>query len=194
LIIDSIEALNIHPFDYEIIINGPPQYNSIADRSDHISVSNDWKPQWITRQKNDIARRARYDNIVLLHDYIVFDQDWYTEFEKFGDDWDVCMNCIINNDGTRFRDWVLWEPQWVDYNDHSQTRNMYVSGSYFCVKKDFFLRNPLDERLYWGQEEDVIWSKQVRPFWNYKCNSQSKVRLLKYKHTHTPGVAQRIES
>ena len=140
---------------------------------------------WLTRKKNIIAQKAKFNNLVLLHDYIVFDRDWYNAMINFGDDWDVCMNCMINADGTRYRDWVTWNPiYFVDYADTSKTKEMYVSGGYFCVKKSFMLEHPLDEKLYqYGAPnqmhgEDVEWSMSVRNIWKYRCNSQAKVRLL----------------
>ena len=52
--------------------------------------------------------QALYENIVYMHDYFMFDKDWYSEFVKFGSDWQVCMNQIkdINNciiDDLRFQ-------------------------------------------------------------------------------------------
>jgi hypothetical protein len=58
---------------------------------------------------------------------------------------------------------------------------MYVSGSYFCAKKEFMLKNPLDEKLGWNQCEDIEWSFRIRNFWNYRCNDKSVVKFLKYK-------------
>ena len=58
---------------------------------------------------------------------------------------------------------------------------MYISGAYFCAKKQFMLKYPLDETLIWGQGEDVEWSFRSREIWNYKCNPNSIVKLLKYK-------------
>ena len=73
----------------------------------------------------------------------------------------------------------------LNYDDQERTSEMYISGAYFCVKKDFLLENPLDEALTWGQGEDVEWCRVLRERWTYRCNKRSKVNLLKLKgNTH----------
>jgi hypothetical protein len=146
-----------------------------------INFDDDDKPAWITKKKNLVAQNAKYENLCIMHDYIILNDNWLNGFKDFYD-WDVCMNPIYTIDNLRFRDWVTWEPvTFVDYKDQSKTQDMYVSGSYFCVKKQFLLDNPLDETKRWGESEDVEWSLRCRKKWNYKCNSNSSVRLLKWK-------------
>jgi len=58
---------------------------------------------------------------------------------------------------------------------------MYISGTYFCVKKKFFLKFPLNERLFWGEGEDVEWSLRIRKVTKFKMNSKSVVKYLKLK-------------
>jgi len=45
------------------------------------------------------------------------------------------------------------------------------------------LANMLDEKLMWGESEDVAWSKQTihNPATNYRMNVNSTVHLLKQK-------------
>jgi hypothetical protein len=170
--------------DYEVILVGPD--NPLIDLTEYkariINFDNDEKPAWITKKKNIIAQNAQNDLLCVMHDYITLEKGWFDGFNYFGYDWDVCMNPILTVDKLRFRDWVTWEPvKFVDYSDHSRIRDMYVSGSYFCVKKEFLLNNPLDETKRWGESEDVEWSLRCRDKWNYKCNPYSKVKLLKWK-------------
>lgn len=182
----SIVSQNIDD-KFEIIIVGgsDPQ----LEYTTHIPFDESIKEGWISKKKNIIANVANYDNIVLMHDYIYLDDLWYHHFKNFSDDWDVCMNSVINHDGQRHRDWITW-PEWcpekdmifLDYEDHSKTEEMYVSGSYFCVKKDFLLSYPINEELCWGKGEDVEWSSRIRHVWNYKCNPDCKVLLLKDKY------------
>jgi hypothetical protein len=58
---------------------------------------------------------------------------------------------------------------------------MYISGAYFCVKKDFYLANPLNESLFWGESEDVEWSCRVRKLTDFKINTKSSVTYTKLK-------------
>jgi hypothetical protein len=172
--------------DFEIIIVGGNDMSLPKVR--HLPFNESERQGWITKKKNLIAQEATHNNICLMHDYVFLYEDWYKNFEKFGDDWDVCMNSIINLDGQRFRDWITchaWCPEgdiiFLDYDDWNRTQQMYISGTYFCIKKKFLLENPLDEKLSWGQGEDVLWSRDMRTKWNYKCNGDSKVGLLKKK-------------
>ena len=58
---------------------------------------------------------------------------------------------------------------------------MYISGAYWIAKKEFMLKNPLNEILKWGQGEDVEWSLRVRELTEFKINANSIVKLMKYK-------------
>ena len=49
------------------------------------------------------------------------------------------------------------------------------------MKKDFFIRNLLDEKLRWGEGEDFEWSKRVREKANIVFNNNSCVSYLKDK-------------
>jgi hypothetical protein len=186
-IIDSIELLGIP--NYEIIIIGGTPHERKNTR--HIQFNEDSGPASLTKKKNIITENANLENIVYLHDYIAFNADWYTEFIKFGNNFNVCMNQILNNDGTRYRDWCLWCD---DGNNYVKTANylipydmvhlsgmMYISGAYWVAKKEFMLKNPLNEILKWGQGEDVEWSLRVRNHTEFKINVNSIVKLIKHK-------------
>jgi hypothetical protein len=190
-IIESIEVLKIP--NYEILIVGETKlkHNKITI----ISFDETKKRNWITRKKNLSAQFANYENIVFLHNYVYFEETWYEEFLKFGNDFDVCMNQIINYDNTRFRDWLIWMHNDIEidhiltenlelmipYDSTHLTKYMFISGTYWVAKKDFSLKYPQDETLCWNQEEDVAWSKIVREHTTFKFNPKSIVRLLKYK-------------
>jgi len=185
-IIDSIENQKIP--NYEIIIIG----NTNIKREKTIVKPFDEtiKKMWITKKKNIITTNAKYENIVYLHDYVYFLDDWYREFLKYGNDWDLCMNQILNADNTRYRDWTLWlhdssvlnsRGLILPYDITHLTKYMYFSGAYWVAKKYVMERFPLDENLMWGQGEDVKWSKQVRNHYDFKINEKSIVKLMKQK-------------
>jgi hypothetical protein len=69
----------------------------------------------------------------------------------------------------------------IPYTMTHLSRYMYFSGAYWVAKKDVMLEFPLDERLSWGQSEDVTWSMQVREKYNFSINSHSVVQLIKHK-------------
>jgi len=190
LIHKSIMGQNIDD-SFEILIVGGRDLG--LPHSLYIPFDENIKPAWITKKKNIIARKAQYPNLCIMHDYFALDKDWYSNFQIFGDDWDVCMNALIMVSGRRFRDWTTWAKRCKEgkvtplpYTDHSRTHEMYVSGGYFCVKKTFLLENPFNEGLTWGKGEDVEWSDRICKKWNYKCNPHSKVHLLKPKGNEVP--------
>jgi hypothetical protein len=187
-IIMSIRQQNIP--EYEIILVGDSSLLPHIDDETNIKKINfneNILPMWITKKKNIIAQVAQYENLSIHHDYVSLGDKWYKNFNKFGYDWDVAMTRIEQINGMRYRDWVRWDPvEYLDYKNNTETQNMYVSGSYFCIKKQFFLNNPFDERITWGHGEDVEWSKRIRSFWKYKCNWKSKVQFCKPKDCYPP--------
>jgi hypothetical protein len=190
IIIDSIVNLKIP--NYEILLIGE---NLKSKNARCITFDESFKPGWITKKKNILCQEAKYENIVLLHDYIYFHPSWYIGFQEFGNNFDVAMNIILNLDGSRFRDWCL-NPYSVippkgpiinrefllPYNEVSLIEKMYISGTYWVAKKQFMLDNPLDENLLWGESEDLKWSEIVNKKTIFKMNTRSVVQCLKYKH------------
>jgi hypothetical protein len=177
-VIDSIKNQNIP--SYEILVMGNDDYLPTEDTT-YVNMSSE--QQFVTNKKNKIAEIAKYENLVLIHDYYLFDKDWYTGYLNFGDDWDVCSNPQYLINGKRhFTDWVTWDhpthPQWtsLDYNDWSQTKYMYQSGGYMLVKKNFLLDIPFEQNRLWGTAEDVEWSLRMRDKANWKCNPYSTVK------------------
>ena len=181
-VIDSIKALNI--LDHEILLIGPKN----DQFKNTIEFDETQKEGWITRKKNMLVDSAKYDNVVVMHDYYTFDSDWYKNFVEFGDDWDVCSNAQLLINGNRhFTDWVTWDspifPRYtaMSYDDWSHTRCMYQSGGYMIVKKDFYKKFPKNEEMTWGTAEDVEWSLRMRTSAKWKCNGKS---IVKHNKVH----------
>lgn len=189
-IFKSIRDLSIP--EYEILLIGGDS-NEFFNSAEDVRVVNfdeSQKPKWITRKKNILANEAKYDNIVLMHDYHIFDKDWYVNFKSFGVDWEICSCPQYLITGARNpMDWSLWDKPdhgraWsLDYDDWSQTQYMYISGGFFIVKKHVLQQEPLDESRGWNEEEDVEWSMRVRNKYIMKCNGGSVVRHNKW-HRH----------
>jgi len=191
IVIDSIEKLNIP--EYEVIIVG--NSNVQRDRTTVIPFNESERPAWITKKKNLITQHAKYENVVYAHDYIYYKEDWYKGWLEYGDDYKVCMNRILNGDGTRYRDWCIW-PHNGNYVDGRCTRQrgcllpydmthlskyLYFSGAYWVGKKDVMTEFPLNESLLWGQSEDVEWSMRIRQKYDFSMNKHSSVQLMMQK-------------
>ncbi len=196
-IVDSISDQNISPDNFEIlIVGGKDAYQD--DNMTVIPFDHTTKRMWITRQKNIITERAKYENVVYFHDYVILNPGWYQGFLKYGNDFQACMTPIDNIDGSRFRDWTLCpafcEPifgHWdgnrstngylLPYDDERWTTYMYFSGAYWVAKKDLMQKFPLDETRGWGDSEDIEWSQRVAKEYKFQFNPYSSVKLLKPK-------------
>lgn len=198
--------------DFEIIVIGGSPFSS--KNLTHIPFDETVKPDWISKKKNIIAQNAKYDNLVMMHDYYELLPGWYKGFVKFGSKWDICMTVIENLDGTRYRDWVSWndpeigklsEFRWMPEGvawapgthhspiaivpyDYKKTENLLIDGGYWVCKKQVMLDYPINESRLRGQGEDIEWTKRVREKCTYRMNTFSKVKLLKYKLTQAKVV------
>lgn len=202
-IINSIRRNNIPKDNYEIIIVGGDDEYQEDDDVKFIEFDDVTVPGWFTKKKNLITKNAKFENIVFSHDYLIYDDDWYNGFLKFGNDWDICMCIIKAQEGHRFRDWLAWDDpelcvfgdniqykdgRMVSGNDHeialvpydyTKTQYMQISGFWWVAKKYVMEQDPLDENLKQGMAEDVLWSFQVRDKYNYVMNTNSVVQILR---------------
>jgi hypothetical protein len=187
--IKNQESLDTNNF--EIILIGPSNINvkSICNKykSDinikHIIFEESIRPGWVTLKKNLLVQNAEFDNICLTHDYVGFCEKWYMGYEKFGYDWDVCMNPIRMTNGLRHRDWFSQHRplQFLKYDDDTKTNEMYINGTYWCGKKKFMLDHPQNNNLAWGMGEDCEWANRCQRLWKYRLNPFSVVKYLKEK-------------
>ena len=99
-VVESIKKQNIP--NYEIIVVGDDGVNADSSNVTSVIFDESVKPAWITRKKNIVTERAVFDNVVYMHDYVALEKGWYEGYLEFGDDWDICMNKIVNSSGTRF--------------------------------------------------------------------------------------------
>jgi hypothetical protein len=186
-IIKSIHnQAGLTPNNFEIILIGPSKENLNhhgASNIKNIVFEESIRPAWITLKKNLIVQNAKFENICITHDYVGFCENWFIGYEKFGYDWDVCMNPVRMENGLRHRDWFTQHRplQFVNYNDITHIKEMYINGTYWCGKKKFMLENPQNNNLCWGQGEDVEWGLRCQKFWNYKLNPYSVVKYMKTK-------------
>jgi len=199
IIIESIEKEEIP--NYEIIVVG--DYQGTRENTKVIPFDETVKAGWITRKKNIITENAKNDIIVYSHDYIKLNRGFYNGWKSFGDDWDIAMNVIENTDGSRYRDWCVWddpvygegrliaEPWCAEGKffkgraflppySYTNTKCMCISGAYWLAKKHVMQSEPLDENLLQSQGEDIEWSKRAIPKYKYTMNTNASVRLLKH--------------
>jgi hypothetical protein len=191
-VIDSIESQGMS--EYEIIVTGGDA--TTIDRANttylpfdehqkaHIMLHG-FPGRWTTRKKNLAVQAAKYDVVVVMHDYIKFTEGWYTAFEQFGTDWDISVHQCLCSNGIRGDGWRIMEfpglPKWcmIPYDIDTFVQFMGIQGGYWVAKKSTMLEYPLNEDLLWGMEEDTEWSRRVIPNCRVKMNAGCVVQYLK---------------
>lgn len=160
--IESIINLKIP--NYEIIICGA--YNGKYKKRNEVNVIHfDSNVERITRHKNLLCENAKYENLAITHDKIIFDKDWYKGMKEYGNHFEV-LSCIIHdNNGKRAGDWITHGDDWnkimdlglLDYKDWD--KNGYIGGYLYLIKKSVWEKAKFDESLLWNQAEDIKLSK-----------------------------------
>ena len=185
--------------NYEVIVIGQNDKLPVVDK--HISYipyrSVSFMPGWITLKKNIGAFLAKYDTLVVMHDYIALCKGWLDGYMAYNRNYDVCTNRIIFLDGRRARDWTVYDYPGIGaallpYSCFSEY--IYISGAYFVVKTQFYRENPLDERRRWGEAEDVEWSVRIRKKAQIMLNKNSCCQFVKSKpQTEAPYIDSWID-
>tara|TARA_B100000900_G_scaffold416277_1_gene450954 strand:+ start:31238 stop:31933 length:696 start_codon:yes stop_codon:yes gene_type:complete len=190
----------------EIIIVGSIEKEKIIDNKNinFINFDETIKPGWITKKKNLITENSKFENIVYMHDYLMLHKYWFKGYSRFGNNFEIVMNKMLNPDNTRYRDWTLWphNDSFVDkvlsdnecllpYSVTNLTKYMYISGAYWVAKKYVMEEFPLNEDLSWGEGEDVEWSKRVRDKYLFKFNKYSKTQLQKHKNPQFKNISRK---
>lgn len=152
----------------------------------------------IAGKKNLIARLAKYENVVLSHDYVIPNDDWYRGWVDFGENYSAATCRVYGSDGARYLDWTLapyqtirnalsesganeWELM-LPYEGKlpvGLSRYMYLPGYYFVAKKALLNQMPIDDDgLKWNGHEDVEWSGRVVAQHELSLVIGSSVRLF----------------
>jgi len=87
------------------------QYTSMNEPKGNFEILLAANPdQWITTKKNWIASKAKYDTLVILHDYYQLHPGWLVGLNAFDEEtpqWKVCTNQILTLEGKRHTDWMM---------------------------------------------------------------------------------------
>ena len=173
-IIHQIEAFNIP--EYEVLVCGPAPADVLPE---HVFVIDD-SPFYsdiripISRKKNAIIQAAKYNNLILMHDRFSFTEKWYEKMKAYGNYYDcLCTRIVMEgSDDSRMNDWSvsncfhasLWEKlksrKIVLYYDE-WSPDIYVSGGFMQIKKNFAQEVRLNPNLCWGEKEDVDFSQRL---------------------------------
>lgn len=143
---------------YEIIIIGTWKDDSIHG-TDIVYIPFTEKDDrgWITRKKNIIFERARYENVFILHDRFYLDRDWYRNVKALGNYWDGLFFPMKDKNGTECTHWStlgrgLLPIGCVDIRDWGE--DYFAGGTFMAIKKSIWEKVKWDEKLFWGELED----------------------------------------
>ncbi len=158
---------------YEVIICGPyPIPDEFSDVEiivlDDVLLEEDLRAP-TPAKKNKIVKEAKYNNLCILHDRFILPQNWYSNFERYGNYFDVLCMPTIDVHGNRFRvDWMnfnypitqIKKPnRSIEYS--KWTNEVIIQGGIMVAKKNIISEFMFDERLHWEELEDMQLSKQA---------------------------------
>ena len=190
--IESIRSLNIPK--YQIIICGFYPGPLLADMK-YLPFSDKDDKGWITKKKNMVCEAARYENIVVIHDRVMFEKNFYSGMKKYGPYFDVlsCPVLVDYKGRTIITNWETLAPGFKLEDDnklfHTNGKldvsdwddNVIVPGPLIILKKSAWEREKWDEGLFWGDAEDIELShRQHKAGLLIRCNSFANTRALSF--------------
>lgn len=185
--IKSIRNLRIP--HYEIIICGT-YYGEIVKDIRYIPFTERDDKGWITKKKNIICENAKYENIVVIHDRIFFDKDWFDSMKKWGIYFEVlsCPVILFSKNEIVISNWETLSENFKFEDEYKLFRsngtldlsdwdkNVIVSGAFIILKKYIWMCEKWNENLFWGEAEDIEFSfRQHKRGIMIRLNPYSKV-------------------
>lgn len=177
--IQSVVAQNIK--NYEIIICGRSNKEYLIEFFPDLPIrfiEFEGRPEGeICKKKNLICCAATYENIAVMHDRYMLTTKWYSEFQIYGNDFEVVSCANIDLHGNRSEDWSVARdnmirnlqglplfrdfyedpPIFLEYS--SWNHNVFIPGGFCCIKKSIWSLCKWDERFFWNEKEDVWLSR-----------------------------------
>lgn len=197
-IIDSISAQTIP--HYEVIVCGTSPVSVFrSPKMSYLPFNRRDDLGWITYKKNMIMDNARYENVCVIHDRIIFSEGWYEGMKKWGNCFEH-MSCKIIFDGQRdASDWPcvdsvikkngknLLFTSALDYRDWH--RDAFVGGSMHIGKKSLFVKYPWPLSVYWNEGEDFLVSNRfLENGYIPRLNIHSEVATLSARFSVLPKI------
>lgn len=151
--------------NFEIIICGI--YNGKYRKNKNVKlIYFDCPLPWITRKKNLICEKAKYENLMIIHDHISLKDNWYSGMKKYGNYWEVLVCVMQDPIGRNAVAWMtygiplrpfskyafLGAHGGLEFNDWDKNVNI---GGLCMIKKSIWKICPWDERLLLWMAEDM---------------------------------------
>jgi hypothetical protein len=121
----------------------------------------------IAAKKNRIIRGASYNNLCILHDRFFLPDDWYVNFRRYGNQFDILCLPTLDRSGRRFSvDWMTFcYPLGKTSTRNAPLRysrwapDVIVQGGVIVCKRHLVSEYGLNETLHWEELEDMHFSK-----------------------------------
>jgi glycosyltransferase involved in cell wall biosynthesis/tetratricopeptide (TPR) repeat protein len=158
--IESIRALRLPHF--EILVGG--EVGDAPDGVRKIDLAADAQNGRLGKMRNALARKARFDHLIISDDDMIFDPNFANGLKRFGEGYEAMGVRIENPDSTRFWDWAATGgtkgatilPLWESDPD------VYLTGGFCVLKADLLSRVAWDEVRGFYEGEDVDFSTRLR--------------------------------
>ena len=191
-IINSIKSLRINR--KEIIICGITKIK-LNKKIKYIKFNLKEKKGWITKKKNLIINNSKYSNIAIIHDRVFINSDFVTGMKKWGNYFfHITTKQFYKN--KRTHDWVVnakyhkkplsfaWLMDYKDWN-----KNSFISGQFHIGKKFIFQKYKWDEKLFWGESEDLVLSKRINDSgYLNRFNPYSSIKVIDSRFNYLPKI------
>jgi hypothetical protein len=187
--VKSILNLNIQ--NYEIIICGNIDGLNYSNNSKLILIEDKYNAERgsLGGLRNNACYRAKYENIVISDDDMLFPLDWYQNL-LIAPSFNILTTCIKNPDGTRFWDNSCYMSPirgHINLNYNEQDDFMYMSGGQsWIIKKNIW------SQVKWNENILIYEMKSRKDYSEGKHNEDTdfslRCRELGAKITHYPKV------
>lgn len=191
--IASIRALNIP--ECEIVVCGT-YFDREEEGFRYVPFNEQDEKGWITKKKNLICEAARFENVVVVHDRILFNANWYEGMKKYGNYFEALSCKILDTEGKRRGDWVTAGAAYKKFPKvgmleyHDWDRYGYVEGALYILKKSVWEKGKWNEALFWNQAEDI----ELGSRWHMlgvvaRFNPYASCTTLSWRHRDYPLYA-----
>ena len=157
--------------EHEIIVVGPKNklYDDFNVKYLQIKYRDDYGE--ICKKKNDIARFASNQNILIAHDRFILNDDFFVGMDEFGYDFDyIGIKQFFDDNKTTvptsetiptLRNLIIKENKIHNFANNSSLDfdNTYIGGGLMIFKKDTMEKVKFNNLIFWNQAEDVEMGK-----------------------------------
>ena len=180
--------------NYEIIVCGT-YFDRKEKNFTYIPFKERDDKGWITKKKNLIVQKAKYENLCIMHDRIVLGNNWFSGVKKYGNCFELmCVKQTLRGNSLRTGDWITYGGKTLDvpygiakldYEDWDEY--IYVGGMLTTLKKQIAVKAPWNEIRYWGEEDVELTFRQRDLGYIARYNPYSSVEALTWRFGDLPS-------